>query len=717
MRSERLPRRFAGIGSGSHHRETGKRITPDASGPTSPTTIRVALIGNPNSGKTTLFNALTGAHQHVGNWPGVTVEKKEGIRRHQGVVYKFIDLPGTYSLTAYTLEEIVVRDFLINDPPDVVVQVVDGSNLERNLYLTVQLIELGIPLVLALNMYDELIAKGWDVDVELLGQLLGCRVVPTIGSKGHGTGQLLKAIRETAQASREKPANASRKIKVNYGREFEEVLKAIEAKIAAVSDSGDKARWLAVRILEGDNDAIARLSPQLLSDPDFHRLIDDAAERLNKLYPEGVEEVIADRRYGFISGALQETLVRSGPGRREISEKIDDVLTHRVLGMPLFLLFLWILFQGTFTLGEIPMKWIESGVAILSSWLGSALPPGPATDLLVDGIIGGVGGVLVFLPNIMILFLGISIFEDSGYMARAAFLMDKLMHSLGLHGKSFIPLIMGFGCNVPAIMATRTLESRRDRLLTILIIPLMSCSARLPVYILLAGTFFPEQAGNVIFGLYIFGVVAAIAVGKLLSMTLFRAQGAPFVMELPPYRMPTIRISIRHMWDRSSQYLKKMGTVILAASVIVWFLGAFPRSDGQPPQPKDSYIGDLGQALSPVLDPLGYDWQIGVALLTGMVAKEVVISTMGVIYGSGGQPEEEGYEALSQALKNSGLTPLGAVGLMLFVLLYTPCLAAVVAIWRETGRLRWMFFSMAYQTALAWTVAFATIKIGTMLGF
>jgi ferrous iron transport protein B len=645
------------------------------------------------------------------------VEKKEGIRRFQGITYKFIDLPGTYSLTAYTLEEIVVRDFLINDPPDVVVQVVDGSNLERNLYLTVQLIELGVPLVLALNMYDELIAKGWDVDVELLGQLLGCRVVPTIGSKGHGTGQLLKAVRVTAETARKGSEAASRKIKVNYGREFEDVLETIEAKIAETSELGDKARWLAVRILEGDNDAIARLNPELLSNPEFHQLIEDAAERLNKLYPEGIEEVIADRRYGFIAGALQETLIRSGPGRREISEKIDCILTHQILGMPLFLLFLWILFQGTFSLGEIPMRWIEGGMAFLGGWLSSILPAGPVADLLVDGVIGGVGGVLVFLPNIMILFLGISIFEDSGYMARAAFLMDRLMHSLGLHGKSFIPLIMGFGCSVPAIMATRTLESRRDRLLTILITPLMSCSARLPVYILIAGTFFPQHAGNIIFGLYLFGVVTAIAVGKLLSMTLFRAKGAPFVMELPPYRMPTVRTSIRHMWDRSSQYLKKMGTVILAASVIVWFLGAFPRSNGQPPAPEKSYIGDLGHALAPVLDPLGYDWQIGVALLTGMVAKEVVISTLGVIYGSGDQVEEEGSEALSQALKNSGLTPLGALALMLFVLLYTPCLASMVAIWRETGRFGWMIFSMSYQTGLAWTVAFITIKMGTLLGF
>ncbi len=648
----------------------------------------------------------------MGNWPGVTVEKKEGIRYHQGNTFRIIDLPGTYSLTAFSIEEIVVRDFLFNEKPDVVVQVVDGSNLERNLYLTVQLIELGAPLVIALNMYDELLSKGLEVDTNLLGLLLGGKVVPTVGTKGYGTGQLLKAVQETALGDSED----QREIRVNYGSEFEESVDHLAEKIGETEREGIPARWLAVRILEGDNDAMARLTPTLLSDPEFHSVLTESTNRINKLYPEGIEALIADRRYGFIAGALQETLKRTGIGRREISEKVDNVLTHRFFGMPLFLFFLWLLFQGTFTLGAFPMEWIQIGVGWLDKVLSVVLPAGPLSELILDGVIGGVGGVLVFLPNIMILFLGISILEDSGYMARAAFLMDKLMHSLGLHGKSFIPLIMGFGCTVPAIMATRTLESRRDRTLTILITPLMSCSARLPVYILFAGTFFAANAGNVIFGLYIFGVLMAIAVGKLFSLTLFRAKGAPFVMELPPYRIPTIWTTVRHMWDRSSQYIRKMGTVILAASIIVWFLGAFPRNGGEAPAIAESYIGQIGQAISPILDPLDFDWKMGIALLTGLVAKEVVISTMGVLYDVEENSDGE-YEALTDALQRTRITPLIALAFMLFVLIYTPCIAAIVAIWRETRSIGWAVFSVSYQTTLAWMIAYLTVRIGTSLGF
>ncbi len=692
------------------NRDAGRQLDPHKPADHPPETIRVALIGNPNSGKTTLFNALTGAHQHVGNWPGVTVEKKEGTCRYKQNTFRFIDLPGTYSLTAFSIEELVVRDYLFGAKPDVVVQVVDGSNLERNLYLTVQLIELGVPLVLALNMYDELQGKGLEIDVKLLGQLLGSEVVPTVGSKGYGIGQLLKATERTAFQDGDEPEK--RDIRINYGEDFEEKIARLENRISEASVSEVPSRWLAIRVLEGDNDAMARLTPQLLSDADFHKELSDSTESLNKLYPEGVEEVIADRRYGFIAGALQETVGRIGPARREVSEKVDNFLTHRFLGMPLFLFFLWLLFQGTFTLGAPPMGWIETGVGWLGNLMSGIIPAGPLHELLIDGVIGGVGGVLVFLPNIMILFMGISILEDSGYMARVAFLMDKLMHSLGLHGKSFIPLIMGFGCSVPAIMATRTLESRRDRLLTILITPLMSCSARLPIYILFAGVFFPESAGNVIFGLYIFGVVIAIGAGKVLSMTLFRAQGAPFVMELPPYRLPTLRTTIRHMWDRSSQYLRKMGTVILAASIIVWFLGAFPRYEGVAPPAADSYIGQIGKSLSPVLEPLGFNWQMGVSLLAGLVAKEVVVSTMGVLY----EVEGDGTEALSGALQHSGIASISALAFMLFVLIYTPCVAAIIAIWRETGSFGWTLFSVGYQTSLAWIIAFLTVKIGFSLG-
>ncbi len=716
MRSKGISHSAASGGSAIRNSHTNRTIDkPDLSRKTS-RNIRVALIGNPNSGKTTLFNALTGAHQHVGNWPGVTVEKKEGSRRYHNHTLDIIDLPGTYSLTAFSIEEVVVRDFLFGEKPDVVVQVVDGSNLERNCYLTVQLIEMGIPMVIALNMYDELRDKGFDIDRKLLGQLYGCVVVPTVGSKGHGINALLKAIEETATGELIDPDAAPRDIQVNYGQEFEDSISKLQEKIAGTSDLNIPARWLAVRILEGDNDAMTRLTPELLSDPEFHRVLTESIERLNKLYPEGVEEMIADRRYGFIAGALQETLKRSGPGRRQLSEKADNFLTHRILGMPLFLFFLWLLFQGTFTLGEPPMGWIETGIGWLSTVLAAILPAGPLRNLLIEGVIGGVGGVLVFLPNIMILFLGISLLEDSGYMARAAFLMDKLMHSLGLHGKSFIPLIMGFGCSVPAIMASRTLESRRDRLLTILITPLMSCSARLPVYILFAGTFFPNNAGNIIFGLYIFGIVVAIGAGKVFSMTLFRARGAPFVMELPPYRMPTFWTTIRHMWDRSSEYLKKMGTVILAASIIVWFLGAFPLQEGESPAAEDSYIGQVGRTISPVLDPLGFDWQMGVALVAGLVAKEVVVSTLGVLYEVEKNDEAGTSEALTGALRNSGISQISALAFMLFVLIYTPCIAAIVAIWRESGSIGWAVFSMGYQTTLAWLIAFGAVQAGILLG-
>jgi len=676
--------------------------------------VRVGLIGNPNSGKTTLFNQLTGAHQKVGNWPGVTVEKKEGVRRYRDRDLLFCDLPGTYSLSTFSLEETLVRDYLISDRPDVVAQVVDGSNLERNLYLAVQLIELRLPLVIALNMYDELQAKGYQLDAKLLSDLFGATVVPTVASKGYGTEPLLAAVARAATTSK-----SLRDIRVNYGPELEKEISSLEIWLGLrLKDSPIPSRWLAIRLLEGDQDALLKVAPDLFDNSELENILARAHERLKKLYPEGLETQIADRRYGFIAGALQETLKRSVPDRREYSEKIDRFLTHRLLGMPLFLFFLWLLFQSTFRLGAAPMTWIETGVGWLGASLGGILPAGPLNDLIVNGIIGGVGGVVVFLPNILILFLGISLLEDTGYMARAAFLMDKLMHAIGLHGKSFIPLIMGFGCGVPAIMATRTLESRRDRLLTILIIPLISCSARLPVYILFAGTFFPKRAGNVIFLLYIFGVLMAIGAGKLFSISLLRAKGAPFVMELPPYRMPTLRTSLRHMWDRSSQYLRKMGTVILAASVIVWFLGAFPRSNGEAPQASDSFIGQFGHAISPALDPLGFNWQFDVSLLTGLVAKEVVVSTMGVLYGVGEDngADAHGGGALPTALRSSGISPLSALAFMLFVLLYSPCLAAITAIWRETGSWKWTLFSVGYQTALAWGIAFSVVKIGTIAG-
>jgi len=674
----------------------------------------VGLVGNPNAGKTTIFNALTGARQKVGNWPGVTIEKKEGLLRFRDRDLLITDLPGAYSLSSFSLEETLVRDFLLNERPNRILQVVDGSNLERNLYLTVQLIEMGLSLVIALNMYDELQDKGLRVNLPLLQSLLGCPIVPTVGPKGYGMDPLLAALVEG-----EDEAPASGGVHVHYGPELEEEIARLAQTVSAAAQRhAIPARWLALRLLEGDREALVKLAcdqPEQASG--LQAQVDAAVQRLNRLYPEGLETLIADRRYGFIAGALQEAVTRSIIDRREFSEKIDRVLTHRWLGLPLFIAFLWLLFQATFTFGALPMAGIEALVGWVGGMLGSVLPTGPLRDLLVDGVVGGVGGVLVFLPNILILFLGISLLEDTGYMARAAFLMDKLMHAIGLHGKSFIPLIMGFGCGVPAIMATRTLESPRDRLLTILITPLMSCSARLPVYVLFAGTFFPRRAGNVIFLLYIFGVLAAVVAGKLLSLTLLRAKGAPFVMELPPYRVPTARTSLLHMWDRASQYLRKMGTIILAASVVVWFLGAFPRVDGDSPPAADSFIGQVGRALSPALEPLGFSWQMDVSLLAGLVAKEVVVSTMGVLYGVGEEaPADSEISPLAAALLDSGITPLAALAFMVFVLLYSPCLAVITAIWRETGSWRWTLFSVGYQTVLAWGAAFLVVKLGGWLG-
>jgi ferrous iron transport protein B len=612
------------------------------------------------------------------------------------------------------MEETVVRDYLLEEAPDVVIQVVDSSNLERNLYLAVQLLELGVPLVMALNMWDEFQSKGYKLNLGLLAQLLGCRIVPTIGSRGYGMDRLLETVIHNA-AER---TSEQRHISVNYGPELE---KEINALSELVTSSGDPSRvpvrWQALRLLEGDQEMLVRVAPDLSQYGLLRESLDVATERLNRIYPEGLETLIADRRYGFIAGALQETLSRAVVNRRELSENVDRILTHRILGMPLFLLFLWLLFQVTFTLGAAPQAWIGASVDFLGNLIGQLLPAGPLNDLISDGIIAGVGGVLVFLPNILILFLGISILEDTGYMARAAFLMDKLMHMLGLHGKSFIPLIMGFGCGVPAIMATRTLESRRDRLLTILLVPFMSCSARLPVYILFAGAFFPKHAGNIIFLLYIFGVLTAIAAGKLLSLTLLRSQGAPFVMELPPYRLPTARASLIHMWDRGSQYIRKMGTVILAASVTVWFLGAFPRVNGEKPLAADSYIGQFGQAISPALEPLGFNWQLDVSLLTGLIAKEVVVSTMGVLYGVGDHDLSASSEILPEALKSAGITPISALAFMFFVLLYSPCLAAITAIWRETSSWRWTLFSVGYQTTIAWGIAFIVVQMDFITGW
>lgn len=707
--------------------------------------LKIALAGNPNSGKTSVFNQMTGARQKVGNWPGVTVEKKVGTISHRGYEIEVVDLPGTYSLTAYSVEERVARSFLIEEKPDVVIHVVDSGNLARNLYLAVQLLELGVDLVLDFNMWDEFEASGSILDVERLHQMLGVPIVPTVGHRGTGVRKLLDAAIDLAEEREEH----HRHVPILYGPHIDDVLAELLDQIRAKPDlaRGYPERWFAIKLLEGD----VEITGLVDGGDDAGRRLLETVERLRRHIElatgSDAERIISEGRYGYIEGALRESLHDELADRMELSRNLDTVFTNRFLGYPIFFVFVWLLFEVTFRFGAIPMDWIQRFVVWLGGTFSAVLPASLLTDLLVDGVIGGVGSVAVFLPNIMILFLGVAVLEDTGYMARAAFLMDRLMHALGLHGKSFIPMLMGFGCSVPAILATRTLEARRDRILTVLLVPLMSCSARLPVYLLLAGTFFAERAGTVIFVVYAIGIVTAILIGRLFASTLFRSVPAPFVMELPPYRLPTARGLLIHMWERARVYLQKMGGVILVASVLLWFLGAFPRdesveaayeadiaalmaeatpasvaeagrlkADLAAQQIQHSYIGQAGAMVRPVVAPLGFTWEMGVALITGFVAKEVTVSTMGVLYHA----EEEGAESgrsLSEALRapSSGITPLAAFAFMVFVLLYTPCLVSVVAVKREIGA-PWMWFSVGYQLVLAWLAAFGIYQIGTFFG-
>ncbi len=708
--------------------------------------LTIALAGNPNAGKTTIFNQLTGARQKVGNWSGVTVEKKEGNLLHRDTEITVVDLPGIYSLTAYSVEEVVARNFILEEHPDVVVDILDASNLERNLYLAVQLIELNIPLVFAMNMVDVARARGIIIDYQQLSNLLGVPIVETVGTRGEGIPDLLDTVLEVSTGR----DPASRHIHINYGREIEREILNIREVLKKDPElyKGYYPRWLAVKLLEKDRivEERVRRSPAA---QEIMAQVDRSRNHVLSIFQEDAETVIAEARYGFIAGALKETMRLSAAAKKTISDKIDQVLTNRILGFPILFFFMYLLFQGTFSIGAYPVEWIEKGVDLLAGLVSSSLPEGLLRDMLVDGVIGGVGGVIVFLPNILLLFLGISLFEDTGYMARAAFIMDRIMHTLGLHGKSFIPLLMGFGCNVPAIMAARTLETRRDRLLTILINPLMSCSARLPVYVLIAGAFFPHSAGNVIFAIYLLGVVLAILVGQVFSRTIFKGQSAPFVLELPPYRLPTLKSVLIHMWEKGKVYLQKMGGVVLAFSIVIWFLGAFPkdihysmdydneiqqltarinaikagkgvgavktqelqglrehlrnlRLNMEEERLSQSYIGRIGHAIEPMIAPLGFDWKLGVSLVTGFVAKEVVVSTMGVLYQTG----EEDSSSLKKALKASGIDRPTALAFMVFVLIYVPCLVTVVTIWRETGSLGWTAFSVSYLMVLAWVAAF-----------
>ena len=710
-------------------------------------TINVALVGNPNCGKTSLFNFASGAHEHVGNYSGVTVDAKEGTFQQDGYTFRIVDLPGTYSLSAYTPEELYVRRHLSEEQPDVVINVLDASNLERNLYLTCQLIDMDVRSVIALNMYDELERSGNKFDYESLSRMIGTPIVPTISRTGFGIEDLFKRVIKVYEE--EDPV--IRHIHINYGEVLE---KGITNVRHAIKHNGNVAkslskRYLSIKLLEGDPE-IERFIQTLSGSETIIEERDRNVVQIEELLLEDSETAFTNARYGFISGALRETYEQNKIKEATSTQIIDLFVTHKVLGFPIFILFMWIMFEATFRLGAYPMEWIENLVSWIGNFVRGNMSEGPLKDLLVDGIIGGVGGVIVFLPNILILYLFISFMEDSGYMARAAFIMDKIMHKMGLHGKSFIPLVMGFGCNVPAIMASRTIESRNSRMITMLVNPLMSCSARLPVYVLLAGAFFPKNASFILLSLYVCGILLAVVMARLFKRFLFKEEDVPFVMELPPYRMPTAKSIMIHMWEKAKQYLHKMGGVILVASIIIWFLGYFPRHsemgdafDKQIAEvenaeldskektetiaelerlknmehQKNSYIGTIGQTIQPVLHPLEFDWKMSVSLLTGMAAKEVVVSTLSVLYTG----DEEDSQVLSERIKqdldeegNPVFTPLIALSLMLFVLIYFPCIATISAIVNESGSWKWGIFVIVYTCVLAWIVSFVVYQTGSL---
>lgn len=689
-------------------------------------TINIALVGNPNCGKTSLFNIASGAHEHVGNYSGVTVDAKEGYFTYKGYRINIYDLPGTYSLAAYSPEELYVRRYLKNETPDIIVNVVVASNLERNLYLTTELIDMDYRMVIALNMYDELEQSGGKLDYEQLGNMIGVPIVPTISRTGWGVSQLFDTIIDVYEGRNK----SVRHVHVNLGPIIEPAVTRIKDKLKSDPKCALQfsPRYLAIKLLEGDKEVKQILRSATHFD-ELEQMRDEEAKKIEKALNEDVESAIVNEKYGFISGALRETYQ---PGDREEAKTtriVDSLVTNKVIGFPIFLFLMWLMFEATFVLGAYPMEWIQSGVDWLSSFFSETLSPGPLKDLLVDGIIGGVGGVIVFLPNILILYLFISVMEDSGYMARAAFIMDKIMHKIGLHGKSFIPLVMGFGCNVPAIMACRTIESRSSRLITILINPFMSCSARLPIYVLLIGTFFPRHASFVFLALYLLGIIVAVISAKLLRKFLFKTDETPFVMELPPYRMPTMKATLRHMWGKTEQYLRKMGGIILVASIIVWFLSYFPRNEAEDIRPltveetamqqQNSYLGKLGQWIAPAVEPLGFNWKVSIALISGTAAKELIVSTIGVLYS---ESETEGNANLSQKLTapnpltgEPDFTPLIAISFMIFVLLYFPCLASIAAIKQESGSWKWAAFSVIYNTGVAWVCAFLVYQIGSLL--
>ena len=679
--------------------------------------IRVALVGNPNCGKTSLFNIASGSHEHVGNYSGVTVDAKEGNFEYGGYKFVIVDLPGTYSISGFSPEELYVRKNLVEETPDVVVNVVDSSNLERNLYLTTQIIDMNLRVVMALNMYDELKAKGDELDIKTLGHLLGMPLVPTVSKTGEGISELFDKVIELYENP---DSQLARHIHINHGQELEQSIDRVKLAIQKNQDIRYKysTRYLAIKFLENDRE-VAGIIDTLPNKDEIIATRFDEQKRFESLMGTSTESAIIDAKYAFVKGALAETY-RPGETmkkRRSVTDRIDAVVTNRWLAFPIFFLLLYIVFFGTFTLGEYPMQWIDWIVSKFGDFVASAMPDGMAKDLVVDGIIGGVGSVLVFLPNIVLLYFFISLLEDSGYMARAAFIMDRMMHKMGLHGKSFIPMIMGFGCNVPAIMATRTIESRKSRLITILVVPFMSCSGRLPVYILIAGAFFPHYGSLVLLGIYAFGILMAILSAKVMSRFI-KDDDLPFVMELPPYRVPTSKSILRHTWEKGKQYLHKITGIILISSIIIWALGYFPNHDSYDDkiaQQENSYLGHIGKAIEPVLKPLGFDWQMGVGILSGVAAKELVVSSMGVMYSISDDVESDSGETkLQQALLNT-ITPAAALAFMVFVLLYFPCIATFGAIMTETGGWKWPVISAVYTILVAWIMAFIVYRTALLI--
>ena len=687
--------------------------------------INVALVGNPNCGKTSLFNFASGAHERVGNYSGVTVDAKEGVAEFKGYKFNLVDLPGTYSLSAYSPEELYVRKQIVEHTPDIVLNVIDSSNLERNLYLTTQLIDMNLRMVGALNMFDEIEQRGDRLNTDKLGELLGFPMVPTVFKNGEGVDELFTTIIQVYEGKFTK--HPIRHIHINHGHEIENGIKDMQEHLKQYGELRRQfsTRYLAIKLLEHDSEVEKIIS----SLPDKEEILqhrDDTGRRIEEETTTDSETAIMDAKYGFIHGALEEIGYQEGEGRDTyyITHKLDRFITHKWLGFPLFFLFLFIMFEVTFTLGQYPMDWIDTGVGWLSDWLNSIMPEGPLRAMIVDGAVAGVGSVIIFLPQILILYTFISFMEDSGYMSRAAFIMDKLMHKMGIHGKSFIPLIMGFGCNVPAVMATRTIESRRSRLITMMVLPLMSCSARLPIYIMIVGTFFAVKYQSLIMiSLYAIGILLAVIVSRFFSKYIIKGEDTPFVMELPPYRFPTVKAILRHTWEKGKQYLKKMGGIILVASVIVWALGYFPHDESLDVQQQQeySYIGHMGKTIEPIFRPQGFDWKLDVSLIAGVGAKEIVASTMGVLYANdeevgadNGEDHSDRYLNLRQKMEADGITPLIAFAYLLFVLIYFPCIATIAAIKGETGSWKWALTAALYTTALAWVVSALVYQIGRL---